>query len=94
MGRAMLSKSLIQYSVDGWGCVPSLLFAWGQTMVEVMKIMMTSLKRSYVFTATLSALNPAAGHHGPRPPLETPRHPRASPEQSLIGSLLLSAGSW
>ena len=27
---AMLSKSLIQFSVDGWGCVPSLLFTWGQ----------------------------------------------------------------
>ena len=26
IGRAMLSKSLIQFSVDGWGCVPSLLF--------------------------------------------------------------------
>ena len=26
MGRAMLSKSLIQFSVDGWGCVPSLFF--------------------------------------------------------------------
>ena len=26
MGRDMLSKSLIQFSVDGWGCVPSLLF--------------------------------------------------------------------
>ena len=26
MGRAMLSKSLIQFSVDGWSCVPSLLF--------------------------------------------------------------------
>ena len=26
MGRAMLIKSLIQFSVDGWGCVPSLLF--------------------------------------------------------------------
>ena len=26
MGRAMLSKSLIQFSVDGEGCVPSLLF--------------------------------------------------------------------
>ena len=26
MGRAMLSKSLIQFSVDDWGCVPSLLF--------------------------------------------------------------------
>ena len=24
MVRAMLSKSLIQFSVDGWGCVPSL----------------------------------------------------------------------
>ena len=23
MGRAMFSKSLIQFSVDGWGCVPS-----------------------------------------------------------------------
>ena len=26
MGRAMLNKSLVQFSVDGWGCVPSLLF--------------------------------------------------------------------
>ena len=26
MGRVMLSKSLIQFSVDGWGCVSSLLF--------------------------------------------------------------------
>ena len=31
----MLNKALIQFSVDGWGCVPSLLFTWGQTMVEV-----------------------------------------------------------
>ena len=33
MGRDMLIKSLIQFSVDGWSCVPSLLFTWGQTMV-------------------------------------------------------------
>ena len=26
MGRAMLSKSLIQFFVEGQGCVPSLLF--------------------------------------------------------------------
>ena len=26
MGGAKLSKYLIQFSVDGWGCVPSLLF--------------------------------------------------------------------
>ena len=29
----MLSKSLIQFPVDGWSCVRSLPFAWGQTMV-------------------------------------------------------------
>ena len=29
MGEAMLIKSLIQFSVDGWSCVPSLLFTWG-----------------------------------------------------------------
>ena len=29
----MFSKSLIQFSVDGWSCVPFLLFTWGQTMV-------------------------------------------------------------
>ena len=40
---AMLSKSLILFFVDGWGCVPSLLFTWGQTMVEIIKIMVTSL---------------------------------------------------
>ena len=53
MGGAMLSKSLIQFSVDGWSCVPSLLFTWGQTMMEVMKIMATSFKRSHAWTATL-----------------------------------------
>ena len=26
-GRAMLSKSLIQFSVDGWGCITCLLFS-------------------------------------------------------------------
>ena len=30
MGRTMLSKSLIQFSVDGWSCVPSMLFTWGK----------------------------------------------------------------
>ena len=33
MEGAILSKSLIQFSVDGWSCVPFLLFTWGQTMV-------------------------------------------------------------
>ena len=58
----MLNKSLIQFSVDGWGYVPSLLFTWGQTMVEVVKIMATSFKRSHAGMATLSAPIPATGH--------------------------------
>ena len=77
-GGARLSKSLIQFSVDGWSCDPFLLFTWGQTMVEVMKIMATSFKRSHARTATLSALNPAAGLHQPTPLLETPGPSRAS----------------
>ena len=40
----MLSKSLIQFSVDGCSCVPSLLLTWVQTMVGVMKIMATPSK--------------------------------------------------
>ena len=94
MGGAMLSKSLIQFSVDGWSCVPSLLFTWGQTVVEVMKIMVTSFRRSHAGTAALSAPSPAAGHRQPTPPLETPGHSLASLEQSLVGSLLLSFVSW
>ena len=90
----MLSKSLIQFSVGGQGCVPSLLFTWGQTRVEVMKIMVTSFKGSHACTATLTAPNPAVGHHQPTPLLETPGYSQASLNQSLMGSLLLSPWSW
>ena len=70
----------------------SLLFTWGQTMVEVMKIMVTSFKRSHTCTATLSVPNAAAGHHQPMPLLET--YSWKSLDQSFVGSLLLSPGSW
>ena len=93
MGGAMLSKSLIQFSVDGQGCVPSLLFDLRPTMVEKMKIM-TSFKRSCAHTAVLSAPNLAPGHHWPTPLREAPGHSWASLAQSLVGSLLLSSGSW
>ena len=56
--------------------------------------MATSFKRSHACTATLSTLHPAAGHHRPTPPLETPGHTQESLGQSLVGSLLLSPGSW
>ena len=63
-------------------------------MVEVMKIMATSFKRSHTCPATLTAPNPEAGHHRPTPPLETLGHSQTSLGQSLVGPLLLSPGSW
>ena len=46
MGGAMLSKSLIQFSVDGQGCVPSLYFG----------LMVTSFKRTYPSTLQIPGL--------------------------------------
>ena len=63
-------------------------------MVEIMKIMVTSFKMSHAGIAALSAPNPAAGYHWPTPPPETPGHSWANLGQSLVGSLLLSPGSW
>ena len=63
-------------------------------MLEVMKIMATTFKRSHADTATFSAPNLAAGHRQPTPPPETPGHSWASLGQSLVGSLLLSPESW
>ena len=83
MAGAMLSKSLIRISVDGWSCVPSLLSTWGPTMVEVMKIMATSFKRSHACTATLIAPNPAASHHRHTPLLETLQHSLTSKSGSV-----------
>ena len=61
-------------------------------MVEVMKIMVTSFKRSHAHIATLSAPNHATGHWRPTPMPETPD--KASLGQSLVESLSLSSGSW
>ena len=63
-------------------------------MVEIMKITATSFKRSLEHTAVLSASDPEAGHSGTTPPLETPEHSWACLGQFLVGSLLLSPGSW
>ena len=68
-----------------------MLVTWDQTMVEVMKIMVTSFKRFHAWTAKLSVPNLAAGY---TPPLETPGNSQASLGQTLVESLLLSPGSW
>ena len=52
------------------------------------------LQKVHACTATHSAPSPAAGHHRPAPPPETAGHSQASLGQSLVGSLLLSPGTW
>ena len=93
MGRAMLSKSLIQFSVDGWKCAPSLLFTWGQTLVEVMKIMVTSFKNP--MHVLLHSVSPTLQQATTSPHLhwrllDTHRQVWIS----LLLSLLLSPPSW
>ena len=59
-----------------------------KNVVEVMKIMVTSFKRSHACTATFSTPNPAVGHHDPRlcwRLLETPGNSQASLGQSPVG---------
>ena len=94
MGRAMFSKSLIQFSVDGRSYVPSVLLDLRQNYGGGNETMVTSFIRSHTGTATLSAPDPTTGHHQPTPPPETPGHSWACLGQSLVGSLLLSPGSW
>ena len=95
MGGAMLSKSLkSNFLLMDWAVFPPCCLTWGQTMVEIMKIMATSFKRSCVHTAAFSAPKLAPGHRRPTSPPETPGHSRASLGQSLVGSLLLSPRSW
>ena len=70
MGRAMLSKSLIQFSVDGQGCVPSLFFDlrpnYGQGKEDNGDLLQ---KVPCVHCCTRC---PDSGHCQPMPPLETP----------------------
>ena len=62
-------------------------------MIGVMVVMVTSFRRTYARTLVFSAPFPMAGLCRPMP-LETPGHSQASLAQSLVGSLLLSSGSW
>jgi len=68
IGRAMLNRSLVQFSVNGQWCVPSLFdlrpkYVGGKGNIDNG----TSFKSSHACTATLSVPDPAAGHHWPTP---------------------------
>ena len=54
-GKAMLSKPLIQFSVDGGSCVPSLVFGLRPNYGRGNAIMETSFKRTYAHTVGFSA---------------------------------------
>ena len=80
----------------GGAMLPPCYLTWVQSVVEAIcgEDMATSFKMSHAHTAALSAPDPAAGHHRPTPLSETPGRSHASLGQSLMGSLLLSPGSW
>ena len=78
MGGAVLSKTLIQFSVDGQGCVPSLLFDLRLNYGGGDEANGISFRRSCTRTAALSAPSPSAGRCWPTPPPETPGHSQTS----------------
>ena len=92
-GGNMLSKSIIQFSVDVWGCVPSLLFDlrsnYGGSNADN-----GDLLQKVPCTHCYTQCPQPCSRPPPTMPLpETPGHTQASLSQSLVGSLLLSPGS-
>ena len=78
----------------GRAVFPPCYLTWGQSMVEVMKIMLYSFKKSHAPTVAFSACDLAAGHRRPTPLPESPGHSQAILGQCLVESLLLFPGSW
>ena len=94
--KAMLSKSLIQFSADEWGCVPSLYFGLRPNYGRGNDLAPKGLLPACC--GSLDGCSQRPWPHG-RPLLthasaETPGHSQASLAQSPVGSLLRSPGSW
>ena len=94
MGGATLSKCLTQFSVEGRGFVSSLLFDLRPNYGGGNEDTVDLLQNVQCTHCCTQCSNSAAGHHRPTPPPETPGHSQASLGRSLVGSLLLSPGSW
>ena len=94
MGGAILSKSLIQFSVDGQSSAPSLLFDLRPNYGGGNEDNSDFLPKVPCTHCCIQCPDPAIGGRRLTPPLETPGHSQASLGQSLVGSLLLSPGSW
>jgi len=108
VGRAMISKSLIQFSAGGWDCDPHpcslssagvFCFLWKGYSLCVRpagNLFQEDVGQNSVphMNASASAADLVAGHCQPMPLSETPKHSYASLSLSVMGSLLLSPGSW
>ena len=92
--KAILSKSLIQFSVEGRGCVPSLLFDLRPNYGGGNKDNGDLLQKVPCRHCHTQCPQPWGGHCIPMPPPKTPGHSQASLGHSLVESLLLSPGSW
>ena len=93
MGRALLSISLTQFSVDWRDSVPFLLFDqrpnYGGGNEDNDPLQKVPCRH-----CLFSVYDSATGHSQPTLLPETPGHLQASLGQSLVGSVLLSPGSW
>ena len=94
MGEDMLSESLIQFSVDGQCCVPSLLFDLRPNYGGGNEDNGDLLPKVPCMHCCTQCPNPAEGHCRLTPLQETSGPSWTSLGQSLVGSLFLSPGSW
>ena len=72
--EGMLSKLLIQFSVEGRGCVPWLLFDLGPNYGGGDEDNGDLLQKAPCKHCYTQWPSPAAGHRRPTPPPETPEH--------------------
>ena len=102
VGKAMLNKSLIRFSADGWDCVSSLRFFLRPNYSRGNGGKCDLLQKDLCQhapaprTVVVSSPDPMAGHCQPTSLPETLKHIQVSLilVGSLVGSLLLSPGSW
>ena len=93
MGGAMFNKSLIQFSIDGQDCVPSLLLDLRSNYGGGNEDNCDLLQKVPCTHCCTQCPQPCSRPPPTVPPLETPGHSRASLGESLVGSLLLCPGS-
>ena len=107
-GRVMLSKSLIQFSADGWGCAlslrqpsPGFCSLWAGAIGSKDRANgrkpPPSGRKPHTMpprTAAARAPVPVGGHYWPVPLQETLKHSQAGLAQSLVGVPAPFPGSW